>query len=457
MKKNNARKILVVDDDESHRTMLKAVLASEGYEIFEAHDGSAAVKQVEGMFFDLILMDLRMVQMGGIEALKVIKTLSPGIPILLMTAYASVKTAVEAMKEGAYDYLTKPLDIEELKQAITKAIEHAELKVENVRLKEVIGSRFDFSEIIGKSAKIRAVLETVSLVAPTEATVLIVGESGTGKEIVASAVHRNSERRSGPFIKMNCAALSETLLESELFGHERGAFTGAVERRRGRFELAHGGTIFLDEVGDLSPATQAKLLRVLQEREFERVGGSQTISVDVRVVAATNKLLNEEVKGGRFREDLYYRLNVFPIHLPPLRDHREDIPLLADHFLALYREKNHRQIRGLTPRALDLLMRYSWPGNVRELENSVERAVILARGEFITPEELPLHIQSLLPEEREEETKPTLKSGFTIKEAERELILKVLEETASNRTQAAEILGISRATLYNKLKEYGLL
>ncbi len=311
-------KILVVDDEESHRIMLKAVLGAEGYAVAEAADGTEAVEAVGKEAFDVILLDIRMTNMDGIEALGEIRKISPQVPVLIMTAYASVKTAVEALKAGAFDYLTKPLDIEELKILIEKAMDHYHLRAENLVLKERLGDRFDFSRIIATSPKMKALLETLAMVAPSDATVLIMGESGTGKEVVANAIHHNSPRAGEPFIKVACAALPETLLESELFGHEKGAFTGAVARREGRFQLAHRGTIFLDEVGEMSPAIQTKLLRVLQEKEFEPLGSTRTIKVDIRVIAATNRDLEKDVKEGRFREDLYYRLNVVPLTLPPL-------------------------------------------------------------------------------------------------------------------------------------------
>ncbi len=447
-------KILVVDDEESHRIMLRAVLKEEGYRVTEAADGTDAVKAVETEAFDLILMDIRMTNMDGIEALTEIRKISPLVPVLIMTAYASVKTAVEALKAGAFDYVTKPLDIEELKILIEKGLEHYHLRTENLALKERIGDRFDFSRIIGRSAKMIALLDTLAMVAPSDATVLIMGESGTGKEVIANAIHHNSPRAGQPFIKVSCAALPETLLESELFGHEKGAFTGAVSRREGRFQLAHRGTIFLDEVGEMSPALQTKLLRVLQEKEFEPLGSARTIKVDIRVIAATNKDLAKEVKEGRFREDLYYRLNVVPITMPPLRERKEDIPPLADHFLAVYREKNRKPIKGISGKALDLLVRYDWPGNIRELENCIERAVIMAREEMIVPVDFPPQIQRLSGEGEKEGF--AIPYGMSLAEMERELIVKTLAETGGNRTRAAEILGINRRTLQNKLKEYGL-
>jgi two-component system response regulator HydG len=445
-------RILVVDDEQSHRTMLKAVLSKEGYDISEADDGNSAVKAVEDESFDLILMDIRMTDMDGIEAMGEIKKMSPSIPIIMMTAYASVKTAVEALKSGAYDYLTKPLDIDELKILIKKALEHYRLQEENVILKERLADRFDFSKIIGKSKRMRDLFENLSLIAPSDATILIYGESGTGKELVANAIHQNSPRAQKPFIKVSCAALPETLLESELFGHERGAFTGALARKAGRFQLADGGTLFLDEVNVMSSTTQVKLLRVLQEREFEPLGSTKTIHVDIRLITATNKELEVEVKEGRFREDLFYRLNVVPIHLPPLRDRKEDIPLLADHFFKLFQEKNKKSIQGILPKTLDTLMRYDWPGNIRELENVMERAILLCRGEYLSPQDLPPPFQE---EQIGEQPIVSIPPGMTLEALEKEAIIQTLEETGGNRTQTAQILGISRKTLQNKLKEYG--
>jgi len=447
-------RILVVDDEESIRMMLRAVLEEEGYEIIEAADGPEAVKAVEQNPLDLILLDIRMTTMDGIETLTEIRKISPFVPVLMMTAYATVKTAVEALKAGAFEYLAKPLDIEELKILVQKALEYYRLREENLTLKERLGSRFDFSRIIGKGRKMKELFDFLAQVAPSEATVLILGESGTGKELVANAIHHNSPRTQQPFVKVACAALPETLLESELFGHEKGAFTGAIARREGRFQAAHRGTIFLDEVGEMSLAIQTKLLRVLQEREFEPVGSSRTAKVDVRVIAATNKDLGKEIKEGRFREDLFYRLNVIPIHLPPVRERKEDIPALANHFLSLYREKNKKEIKEISPKALDLLIRHDWPGNIRELENCLERAVIVARGELIAPADLPPAIQNL-PAGKEDAEIP-FPAGISLQEAEKALILKTLEDTGGNRSRAAEILGINRRTLQMKLKEYGM-
>jgi len=446
--------ILVVDDEPAHRQMIEAVLDAEGYEIVQAEHGGAAISAVEKRFYDLVIMDVRMPDVDGIEALQKIKQISPDIPVIIMTAYASVDTAVDALKSGAYDYLIKPLDIDELKLLVDKALRYHQLEQENLFLKERLNNRFDFSKIIGRSPAMQKLFETIALVAPSEATVLIAGESGTGKELIANAIHQNSPRKDSALIKVNCAALPETLLESELFGHEKGAFTGAITRKQGRFQLAHKSSIFLDEIAEMAPATQAKILRVLQEREFEPVGSTQTMKVDTRVIAATNRNLEEEIQAGRFREDLYYRLNVVTVDVPSLRQRRDDIPLLADFFLKRYAQKNRRVIKGFTPRATDLLMRYDWPGNVRELENIIERAVIMARGEMITPLEFSAELQALA--ENAEDAEIDLSPGRSLKEVEKVMILRTLKETGGNRTHAARILGISRRTLQLKLKKYGI-
>lgn len=449
-------KILVVDDEPSQRKMLHANLSLDGYSVFEAEDGSDAISRVSEEFFDLILMDNRMSHIDGIEALKEIKKISPGIPVIIITAYASVETAVEALQAGAHDYLTKPLDIDELRFKVQQTLEFWRLKEDNILQRRRIENLFDASRIIGRSQKMKEVLETVAMVAPTEASVLILGESGTGKELIANALHQGSGRADKRFIKINCAALPETLLESELFGHEKGAFTGAVGRRPGRFELADGGTIFLDEIGEMTPATQAKLLRVLQEREFEPLGSTRTVKVDIRIITATNRILKDEVKKGTFREDLFYRLNVVPIQLPPLRERKEDILLLIEHFLKIYNDKNGRRLLGFHPRALDALMRYSWPGNIRELENVVERAVILTTDDYVPFSELPEAIRGATGDTVFGEIRQGIRPGITIREMEKELIIKTLEDNEENRTRTARILGITRRTLQLKLKEYGL-
>jgi len=451
-----AAKILVVDDEPSQRQMLKANLSLDSYQVHEADDGSNAIKCVSQEFFDLILMDNRMSQMDGLDALREIKKISPGIPVIIITAHASVETAVEALQAGAHDYLTKPLDMEELRIKIRQTLEFWRLKEENILQRRRLDNLFDASRIVGRSPVMKQILEIVATVAPTEASVLILGESGTGKELIANALHQGSNRADKRYIKVNCAALPETLLESELFGHEKGAFTGAVNRRPGRFELADGGTIFLDEIGEMTLATQAKLLRVLQEREFEPLGSTRTVKVDIRIIAASNKVLKEEVEKGSFREDLFYRLNVVPITLPPLRERKEDIPLLIDHFLKIYNEKNRRDVHGFHPRALDAMMRYTWPGNIRELENVVERAVILARDEYIPLADMDEPVRNAVGDALTEEIRSGIRPGMTIKEMERELILKTLDENESNRSRTARILGITRRTLQHKLKDYGI-
>jgi two-component system response regulator HydG len=442
--------ILIVDDEQSHRLMLRAHLEGEGFQIVEASDGHEAVDRAAERSFDLVLMDIRMPTMDGIEALKRIKEATAATPVIMMTAYGSINSAVEALQAGAIDYLTKPLDMDELIFKAKKALYYRHLEEENILQRERLGLRFDFSSIIGTSPRMKELFETLALAAPTEATVLLLGESGTGKELVANAIHQNSPRKDKPYVKVNCAALPETLLESELFGHEKGAFTGAIDKKKGRFERADGGTLFLDEIGEMSPPTQTKILRVLQEREFEAVGGTKTIEVDVRIIAATNKDLAEEVKRGKFREDLYYRLNVVPITIPPLRERTEDIPLLAEHFLRIYSEKNKRDITGFGPGMMEAFIGYNWPGNVRELENIVERTVIMSRDDTISLEDLPPVFAGPQPEG--DRTPPPT----SLREVERETILKTLHQTGGNRTHAAQILGITRKTLQNKIKEYGL-
>ncbi len=446
-------KILIVDDEPSHRLMLSAHLKS-GYDISEASDGLQAMEAVKKQFFNLVLMDIRMPGMDGLEALRQIKAISPGIVVFIMTAFESVETAREALRQGASDYIVKPVDAEELLANIEREFAYSALQRENTLLKERLGEQFAESNIIARSPKMQEVLENIALIAPSDATVLILGASGTGKELVANLIHERSTRAKKPFIKLHCAALTEALLESELFGHEKGSFTGATEQKPGRFELANGGSFFLDEVGEMSPTTQVKLLRVLQEQQFERVGGTESITVDTRIIAATNKELDKEVEANRFREDLYYRLNVVPIQLPPLRDRKEDIPPLAEYFLKFYREKNHREIEQLLPEALDLMMRYDWPGNVRELENTIERGVIIARSEYLTPDELPPNIRQIAESTTGYDSEVTV--GNTLKEMEKEFIAQTLASVAGNRTRTAKLLGITRKTLQNKIREYKL-
>ncbi|MCG6918110.1 MAG: sigma-54 dependent transcriptional regulator [Deltaproteobacteria bacterium] len=448
--------ILVVDDDQAHRTMLRTLLGGWGFSVEEADDGALAIERVHEKSYDLVLMDVRMVEVSGLQALPEIKKFNPAIPIIIMTAYSSVETAVEALKKGAYDYLGKPLDFDELKLAIERALDHSRLKAENRVLKERFGASLNTGDIIGRSRVMLELLDTVALVAPTEATVLITGESGTGKELIASAIHSNSPRREKPFIQINCAAITETLLESELFGHERGAFTGADRRKEGRFKLAHDGSIFLDEVSEMSVAMQAKLLRVLQEKQIQRVGGEEVLKVDVRVLAATNKDLKKEIEAGGFREDLYYRLNVVTLAVPALRERREDIPLLVQHFLQTFAEKNRKQIKGFTPQAMDRLVRYDWPGNVRELMNAVERGVILCRGEYISETDFPFSLRDSGGSEQEP-AREELLADLPLEEVEKVTILNTLESAGGNKSEAARRLGITRRTLHKKLKKYGVM
>jgi len=458
MPTKRATKLLIVDDDPGHLTTLKTIARSWGYSVDTADDGDAAVDRVKAESFDLVLMDVRMARMSGIQALEKIQRFNPAIPVIIMTAYSSVESAVEALKLGAYDYLIKPLDFEVLKMTIERACEHAGLKAENKQLKEHLSAGFKTTNIIGKSNAMKALLDMLAMVAPSEATVLITGESGTGKELIARSLHFNSHRKDNPLVIVNCAAITETLLESELFGHEKGSFTGADRRREGRFMQANQGTIFLDEIGETSATMQAKLLRVLQEKQIQRVGGEEVLDVDVRIVAATNLDLKAEVAQGRFREDLFYRLNVMALNVPPLRERMDDIPLLAHHFLERYSEKNRKSAKGFSPLAMDMLLKYDWPGNVRELENTVERAVILLTGDHITEKQLPLNIVENHPEsERAAIAPPPQMDGTrSLEEIEKEAILATLEATGGNKSETARRLGITRKTLHNKLRGYGI-
>jgi two-component system response regulator HydG len=402
-------------------------------------------------------MDIRMISVSGLEALNEIKAYNPAIPVIMMTAYSSVETAVEALKNGAYDYLTKPLDFDELRLTMGRAMDHSQLKEEIRLLRETLGNHFDRQNIIGRSNPMVRLLETVGQVAPSEATVLITGESGTGKDLIAGAIHFNSSRKDGPFVKMNCAAVTETLLESELFGHEKGAFTGAHRRKEGKFRQADGGTLFLDEVSEMSLSMQAKLLRVLQDREITRVGGEQVLKVDVRLIAATNKDLISAMEAGRFREDLYYRLNVVTLHVPPLRERREDVPLLAQHFLKLFADKNRKAVKGFTPQGMDRLIKYSWPGNVRELMNAVERGVVLCRSEYLNEGDLPMVIDAEASTGNAVPSDRSLPDDMPLDEVEKSTILRTLESSGGNKSEAARRLGITRRTLHKKLKKYGVM
>jgi len=448
-------RILIVDDDASHLSMLETLLKSLSYATECVTDGEDAIREARETPYDLILMDVRMANVGGMEALKEIKAFNPSIPIIIMTAYSSVDKAVEAMRLGADDYLTKPLNFEELKLSIERVTKHLQLSLENDQLKQQLASEGNFSGIIGSSPAMQNVMNTAKIAAPTDATILISGESGTGKELFAKALHNNSKRKQHPLISVNCAALNETLLESELFGHEKGAFTGADKKRNGLFLAADKGTIFLDEIGEIPLSMQVKLLRTIQEREIQRVGSDKPIHIDVRIIVATNRNLEEEVQKGRFREDLFYRLNVINIKVPPLRDRADDVPVLAQRFLNKYSNENKKEIKGFTPMAMDVLTKYNWPGNVRELENVIERAIILCLGRYISEKDLPSNV--LKDYEPESSVRSQLSGGGkTLDEIETMALIETLRQTKGNKTEAAKILNITRTTLNNKLKRQNL-
>jgi two-component system NtrC family response regulator len=443
--------ILVVDDELAQRELVWGFLKKQGFNVSSAESGERALELFRQESFDLVLTDQKMPKMSGLDLLQSIHAINPETAVILMTAYGSIEAAVSSIKGGAIDYLTKPLNLDELLFRIRQAGEHRRLFIENRELRETLQDRHRIEGIIGESGRMLEVLSMVRRVAPSEATVLIRGESGTGKELIAKAIHFASPRASGPLVKVNCAALPETLLESELFGHEKGAFTGAVTSRQGRFELANGGTIFLDEIGDLPLQLQAKLLRVLQEREYEKVGSSRPVKVNVRILAASHRPLEALIKAGQLREDLYYRLNVVTILIPPLRERRSDLSLLIDHFLRHFAEKNSKTIRGLTPEGRDILLRYDYPGNVRELENLIERAVVLARDDVIGSGDLPLTVQDPATEGREQGTSLTV----AVERLERRMIRDALARSEGVQTRAAELLGISERALRYKLIKYG--
>ncbi|MBL8921543.1 MAG: sigma-54-dependent Fis family transcriptional regulator [Myxococcaceae bacterium] len=444
-------RILVVDDEQNARDGLTTILREEGYDVAEAADGEAGYEKLSQFSPEAVLCDIKMPKMDGLELLR--KARADGFDnlFIMVTAFGSIETAVEAMRAGAHDYITKPVDVSAVLVKLEKALEARQLKRDNAMLRERLHEKHRFANIVGESGELQAVFDVVKRAAPTKATVLILGESGTGKELIAQAIHEESPRRDRPFVKVNCAALSETLLESELFGHEKGSFTGAAGKREGRFELADGGTLFLDEIGDVTPALQVKLLRVLQQKEFERVGGTQTLKVDVRVVAATNRDLGAEVKAGKFREDLYYRLNVVSVTLPPLRKRKSDVPSLVSHFIEKYNEAHGKNVKGLAPGTLNALLSYDWPGNVRELSNVIERAVVLARENELTSDDLPATLRGPRPKDRSPDS---LIPGATLYEIEREAILRTLEMVDGSTSRAADILGISVRKIQYRLKEY---
>lgn len=445
--------VLLVDDERNTREGLARALR-RNYRILLADSGMAALEILNEEEPDAVLTDLRMPGMDGMTLVRRILARDPQPVCILLTAYGNVETAVEAMKNGAYDFLTKPVNLDRLEVLLKRAIQSRRLESSNRELRQQLDAKYGMSNIIGNSGAMQEVFDTLRQVAPSRATVLIEGESGTGKELVAHALHRLSPRANNPFVAVHCAALSDSLLESELFGHEKGAFTGATETRKGRFELADGGTLFLDEIGEVEPSTQVKLLRVLEERRFERVGGMESLDVDTRLLTATNRDLKQMVREGEFREDLYFRLNVVKISLPPLRRRREDIPLLLQHFLEEFNRENLKDIEGFTPDALEALTRYRWPGNIRELRNVVERMVVLARGDKLTVRDLP----SEMREERggSAEAPVRVEGARSMQDAEKSMILQALKDQRGNRTRAAEQLGISRRTLHRKLNEYDL-
>ncbi len=444
-------RILVVDDELAQRTVVSGFLEKQGFDVTLAESGEKALERVRKESFDLVLTDQKMPNMSGLDLLQAIHAINPETGVVLMTAYGSIAAAVSCIKGGAIDYLTKPLNLDELLFRIRQAGERRRLFVENRELRETLQERHRIEGIIGESGAMLEVVSLVRRVAPSEATVLIRGETGTGKELIANAIHFASSRARGPLVKVNCAALPENLLESELFGHEKGAFTGAVTSRQGRFELANGGTIFLDEIGDLPLHLQAKLLRVLQEREYEKVGSSRPVKVNVRILTASHRPLEALIKAGELREDLYYRLNVVTILLPPLRERRSDLSMLIDHFMRSFAEKNAKTIRGLTQEARDILLRYDYPGNVRELENIIERAVVLTRDDVIGRHDLPLTVQD--PEIEESDTEPNL--TVAVEALERRMITAALARSDGVQTRAAERLGTSERGLRYKLIKYG--
>jgi len=455
-----SEKILVVDDEAGMREFLQIMLEKMGFEVVASPSGEDAINRLENSHFDLIICDLKLPKIGGMEVLRKSKEINPEVPVIMITAFGSPESAVEAMKLGAYDYITKPFKLDEIQLVINKALEKARLLEENIQLRKELKTKYGFDQLVGLSEPMRRIYQLIRQIAPTNSNILISGESGTGKELVAKAIHYNSPRRSHPFLVVNCASIPETLLESELFGHTKGAFTGAYQARRGMFELAHKGTIFLDEIAEMPLSLQAKLLRVIEEKSFRRLGGEEEIRVDVRIITATNRDLEKEVEEGRFREDLYYRLNVIRIHLPPLRERKEDIPILARHFLEKYRRALNKQIKKISQEAEEILLRYHWPGNVRELENTIERAVSLETGEVILPESLPEKIRSssqeFIPSSWVQLPEEGINLEKALEEIEKKLLKEALIRTKGNKTKAAKLLGISFRSFRYRLAKLGL-
>lgn len=462
--------VLIIDDDETVRDVLRSFLSGKGFEISLAEDGQTGLELIKNNKYDIILTDLMMPTLTGIDLLKEVSAANITTPILVITAFGTVQTAVEAMKLGAFEYVTKPFNLDEIMLVIEKALNVSKLQKENVMLKMQLMKKYQYEGLIGDSPEMQSVYRLIAQVADTDSTVLVLGESGTGKELIAKTIHYNSSRSQGPFVPINCAAIPRELLESELFGHEKGAFTGAINTRIGRFELAQNGTLFLDEVGELDPSLQVKLLRVLQEREFERVGGMKTVKVDVRILAATNKDLEKATREGKFREDLFYRLNVIPMNLPPLRKRSGDIPLLVDHFVRGFAKKRKREPFVFSKNAMQCLMAYAWPGNVRELENVMERISILTNQKTIEVSDLPEKIQEVapalpktdsasMPEQAagsHELPESGVDLGSLVSNIEKDLILKALAKSGGVKSKAAQLLGLNRTTLFEKMRKMGI-
>jgi DNA-binding NtrC family response regulator len=444
MSLKNSIKILIVDDDLIVRDSMGNWLQEEGYSVDTIDNGYDGLEKIKTDTYDLAVVDIKMPGMDGIELLKLSKEIYPDLPILVMTAYASVDTAVQAMKDGAFDYIVKPFDPESVSQVIERAVRYKMLEKENILLKRELEKKYGFDEIIGKSKKMEEIFELIRTVAESEAVVMIRGESGTGKELIARAIHANSKRKYGPLVALSCGALPDSLLESELFGYEKGAFTGAEYSRKGRIEMASGGTLFLDEIGDISPKTQVDLLRVLQEKQIYRLGSTKSVKVDIRIISATHRNLEEDAREGKFREDLYYRLNVVTINVPPLRERSEDIPLLANHFLHKYTMANSKKINGISGEAMEILIGYQWPGNIRELENVIERSVVVCKSDEITSQDLSEVVQK----------GKKMAPARTLNESEKSHISQILDENNWNISKSAAELNIDRATLYNKIKKY---
>jgi DNA-binding NtrC family response regulator len=454
---DKVRSVLIVDDEVGVRESLKMILKKD-YDVFLAKDAEEAFIQIKEHSPDVILLDIILPDLDGLKVLERIKQNEPDIVVIMITATNTAKTAVEAMKLGAYHYVTKPFDNDELRLIISRSLSEKALKQELIFRREEMDKSFDFGNILGKSKGMKDIFKVVKQIADSKSTVLIMGESGTGKELISRAIHYNSNRKNYPFVTINCAAIPETLIESELFGHEKGAFTNAIEKKLGRFEVAHQGTLFLDEIGELSLTTQAKILRFLEEKEFNRVGGSKTIKVDVRLITATNKDLNQLIKKGGFREDLYYRINVVPIVIPPLRERKEDIPILIDHFINKFNVENNKNVKGINKEALEFLMQYEWPGNVRELENLIERVIALTSNEYIPATELPYSFKNIPKINGLKESVLDGKVSFlqAEEEFEKEVILDALKKTNYIQSHAAEILGISRRILKYKMDKLGI-